>query len=78
MEHAGRKDLSSHCHSLICDNLSMVMALARQGAGVALADISTRQDISLAYLEQLFVKLRRAGLVGFLRNAGNPGRLCRG
>ena len=30
---------------------------------VALADIAERQDISLSYLEQLFAKLRRSGLV---------------
>ena len=30
---------------------------------VTLVEISERQDISLAYLEQLFVKLRRAGIV---------------
>mgnify|MGYP000176859294 CR=1 FL=1 len=37
---------------------------------VALADISARQEISLAYLEQLFVKLRRAGLVDSVRGPG--------
>ena len=37
---------------------------------VNLADISERQDISLAYLEQLFVKLRRAGLVASVRGPG--------
>jgi len=41
--------------------------LAATGAGdsapVALSDIALRQGISLAYLEQLFSKLRRAGLV---------------
>ena len=39
--------------------------LATQRAGMlsSLAEISKRQDISLPYLEQLFVKLRRAGLV---------------
>ncbi len=37
---------------------------------VALADISERQDISLAYLEQLFVKLRRNGLVESVRGPG--------
>ena len=39
--------------------------IALQGgeALVTLGDISKRQDISLPYLEQLFVKLRRAGLV---------------
>ncbi|MEM7620561.1 MAG: Rrf2 family transcriptional regulator [Pseudomonadota bacterium] len=37
---------------------------------VGLASISERQDISLAYLEQLFGKLRRAGLVQSLRGPG--------
>lgn len=36
---------------------------------VSLSDISLRQGISLAYLEQLFVKLRRAGLVQSHRGA---------
>ena len=37
--------------------------LARYGTGrpIALADIATRQEISLSYLEQLFAKLRRGG-----------------
>ena len=37
---------------------------------VTLAEIAERQDISLAYLEQLFVRLRRAGLVESLRGPG--------
>ena len=39
--------------------------LAKYGAGEAipLSAIAERQQISLAYLEQLFSKLRRAGLV---------------
>ena len=37
---------------------------------VSLAAISKRQDISLPYLEQLFVKLRRAGLVEAVRGPG--------
>ena len=41
------------------------IALQGDGALVSLADISRRQDISLAYLEQLFVKLRRRGLGPF-------------
>lgn len=36
---------------------------------VALSDISQRQHISLSYLEQLFSKLRRAGLVTSMRGA---------
>lgn len=37
---------------------------------VTLADIASRQSISLAYLEQLFVKLRRGGLVSSVRGPG--------
>ena len=37
---------------------------------VALSDIALRQGISLSYLEQLFAKLRRAGLVTSARGAG--------
>ena len=37
---------------------------------VSLGDISKRQDISLPYLEQLFVKLRRGGLVESVRGPG--------
>ena len=37
---------------------------------VALTEISERQDISVAYLEQLFVKMRRAGLVDSVRGRG--------
>ena len=35
-----------------------------EGRTVSLAEIAGRQDISQEYLEQLFVKLRKAGLVG--------------
>ena len=45
---------------------------------VSLGDISRRQDISLAYLEQLFVKLRRAGIVESVRGPGGGYRLARG
>lgn len=46
--------------------------LARHGADgpVALADIALRQEISLPYLEQLFAKLRRGGLVRSVRGPG--------
>ena len=40
------------------------LAMAPSDQLLSLAEISKRQDISLPYLEQLFVKLRRAGLVG--------------
>lgn len=43
---------------------------------VSLGEISARQDISLAYLEQLFVKLRRAGIVQSVRGPGGGYRLA--
>ena len=50
---------------------------AADGEAVSLAEISKRQDISLPYLEQLFVKLRRAELVESLRGPGGGYRLAR-
>ncbi|MEM9474040.1 MAG: Rrf2 family transcriptional regulator [Pseudomonadota bacterium] len=44
---------------------------------VSLTELSKRQDISLPYLEQLFVKLRRAGLVESVRGPGGGYRLAR-
>jgi Rrf2 family iron-sulfur cluster assembly transcriptional regulator len=44
---------------------------------VSLAEISERQDISQEYLEQLFVKLRKAGLVQSARGPGGGYRLAR-
>lgn len=43
------------------------LAVAGGDIPVALSDISLRQGISLSYLEQLFAKLRRAGLVASAR-----------
>ena len=53
--------------------------LAAQGPSrlVSLSEISERQDISLAYLEQLFVKLRRAAIVESVRGPGGGYRLAR-
>ena len=48
-----------------------------QAKPVALADIAERQDISLSYLEQLFAKLRRGGLVTSVRGPGGGYRLAR-
>ncbi len=53
------------------------LALQPQGRLTSLADVSRRQDVSLAYLEQLFVKLRRAGLVESVRGPGGGYRLAR-
>jgi len=55
--------------------------LARREVGatraVALADIAERQEISLSYLEQLFARLRRKGLVKSARGPGGGYRLAR-
>jgi Rrf2 family iron-sulfur cluster assembly transcriptional regulator len=55
--------------------------LARREGGperaVALADIAARQEISLSYLEQLFARLRRRGLVQSARGPGGGYRLAR-
>lgn len=44
---------------------------------VALADIADRQEISLSYLEQLFGKLRKGGLVRSVRGPGGGYLLAR-
>ena len=44
---------------------------------VTLADIAARQEISLSYLEQLFARLRRRGLVKSTRGPGGGYRLAR-
>ncbi len=44
---------------------------------VSLADISDRQNISLSYLEQLFARLRRNGIVSSTRGPGGGYSLTR-
>lgn len=46
------------------------LAMHSQDGAVSLMAISERQHISLSYLEQLFGKLRRAGLVESVRGPG--------
>ncbi len=46
------------------------LALNAQNNAVKLNSISERQQISLSYLDQLFSKLRRAGLVESIRGPG--------
>ncbi|MCR9111772.1 MAG: Rrf2 family transcriptional regulator [Rhodobacteraceae bacterium] len=53
------------------------IALQPEGKLVTLGDISQRQDVSLPYLEQLFVKLRRAELVVSVRGPGGGYKLAR-
>ncbi len=53
------------------------LASQADGRPVALADIAERQEISLSYLEQLFAKLRRGGLVRSVRGPGGGYLLAR-
>ena len=52
------------------------LVLNGSGRLVTLVEISERQDISLAYLEQLFVKLRRAGIVKSVRGPSGGYKLA--
>ena len=44
---------------------------------VPLQEVARRQEISLSYLEQLFARMRRAGLVAGVRGPGGGYRLAR-
>ncbi len=59
--------------------VTAMLDVALHGADgpVPLADISERQGISLSYLEQLFSRLRRQGLVSSVRGPGGGYRLGR-
>lgn len=48
----------------------VTLAYLSGGSPVSLKDISERESISLSYLEQLFVKLRRGDLVKSVRGPG--------
>lgn len=53
------------------------IARCSNGAPVSLASIEERQGISLSYLEQLFLQLRRAGVVASVRGPGGGYNLTR-
>jgi Rrf2 family iron-sulfur cluster assembly transcriptional regulator len=55
----------------------MDLAIHDNAGPVTLADISQCQGISLSYLEQLFSKLRKGGLVQGVRGPGGGYRLSR-
>jgi len=46
------------------------VALHSNQGPVSLSEISERQEISLSYLEQLFARLRKNGLVSSVRGPG--------
>jgi Rrf2 family iron-sulfur cluster assembly transcriptional regulator len=53
------------------------LALNENGSPVTLAGISERQSISLSYLEQLFSRLRKNGLVQSVRGPGGGYRAAK-
>lgn len=53
------------------------LALNETGKPVTLADISDRQSISLSYLEQLFSRMRREGIVKSVRGPGGGYHLAK-
>ena len=53
------------------------LAINYENGPITLSDISKRQSISLSYLEQLFSKLRKNGLVDSARGPGGGYRLSR-
>ena len=53
------------------------LALHAKEKPITLADISQRQGISLSYLEQLFSRMRKQGLVASARGPGGGYRLSR-
>jgi Rrf2 family transcriptional regulator, iron-sulfur cluster assembly transcription factor len=59
-------------------NALIDLALREPAGPVALASISQRQQISLSYLEQLFSRLRRDGMVESTRGPGGGYTLGRG
>ena len=53
------------------------LALHAEGGPVPRSDIAQRQEISAHYIEQLFVKLRRAGLICAVKGPGGGYTLAR-
>lgn len=53
------------------------LAFHSQERPVTLTDIANRQTISLSYLEQLFARLRKAGMVNGVRGPGGGYKLSR-
>ena len=52
------------------------LALHQQDGVVTVSDVSQRQQISVAYLEQLFGRMRRVGLIESVRGPGGGYRLA--
>ncbi|SNT69469.1 MULTISPECIES: Rrf2 family transcriptional regulator [unclassified Psychrobacter] len=57
--------------------LDLAIQTSQQEGAVSLSDIANRQSISISYLEQLFSKLRKRGLVTSIRGAAGGYHLAK-
>jgi len=57
--------------------LDLALQTSQQESAVSLSDIAKRQSISISYLEQLFSKLRKRGLVTSIRGAAGGYNLAK-
>ena len=57
--------------------LDLALQTSQQDGAVSLSDIAKRQSISISYLEQLFSKLRKKGLVTSIRGASGGYHLAK-
>jgi|TARA_B100000768_G_scaffold87694_1_gene82404 Rrf2 family iron-sulfur cluster assembly transcriptional regulator len=54
------------------------IAYHNQGSPISLPEIAERQNISLSYLEQLFSRLKKSGLVESIKGPGGGYKLSKG
>ena len=73
----GRYAMVALADLAIAEAAAMAVSGAHGEELMSLSEIARRQNISLPYLEQLFVKLRRAGLVEAVRGPGGGYKLAR-
>ena len=73
----GRYAMVALADLAIAEATAMAVSGAHGEELMSLSEIARRQNISLPYLEQLFVKLRRAGLVEAVRGPGGGYKLAR-
>ncbi len=76
-ERQGRRKLKLSTKGRYAVMAMVDLAMFSDNKPISLADIADRQEISLSYLEQLFAKLRRGGLVRSVRGPGGGYLLAR-
>ncbi len=69
--------LSTKARYAVMAMVDLAKMQAIQGGAVSLTTLASRQDLPLAYLEQIFLKLRKKGLVKSLRGASGGYNLAK-